>query len=812
MSPSWGCQGCARDGILDTGRTDDLHGRHLTTWTGRAPWVDTGFIDELRADPGAVQGWLSEDLELIAVLLLYAVTMFVGATLLFVVQPMVGKMILPLLGGTPAVWSTCMVFFQAALLGGYAYAHASSARLSVRRQMVLHLGLMLLPLAVLPLAVNPALLRGGVANPVLNVLLLLSLSVGLPFLVVSATAPLLQKWFSHTGHAAASDPYFLYAASNLGSMLALLGYPTLIEPRLHLRGEGWLTQTRLWSMGYVVLLVLIALCAFNLWRRGPVAPRAEPESPEKPPEPPPSAAQYLRWIVLAFVPSSLMIGATTYITTDIAAVPLLWVMPLAIYLLTFILAFGRWPSLLHRLVVALTVPAVLVVMFLIFSALKQRIWVTVLWHFLLLFLVALACHGELALSRPSSRHLTHFYLLLSVGGVLGGLFNGLLVPVVFHSLLEYPLVMALACFLVGGRRPARAWAPRAVALDIAVAVAVGIAALILYSDLVTIRIDTAFFTRLLRVPSGTVAEWVTPVELTVNKVLGYGLPLIALLFVRRRRLALALGLVAVLIVGDFVDARNENQILKARSFFGVLQVTRDTTLAGYTELLAYYHRGSPIALVMDELDRRSTVLNAAVIGLGTGTMAAFMRPGDTITFYEIDPLVRDIATNRFYFAYVPDAIDRGVTVRIEMGDARIRMEQVRKERPQERYDVIVVDAFSSDAIPVHLLTREALRLYLDVLSVRGLLVLHLSNRYLSLEPVVANLAEDAHLGGRLLRHDLNPVGEGATSSTWAVLARTPAAFGDLTKDPGWTAAKLETSPRVGVWTDDFHNLLRVFDW
>ena len=794
--------------------------------------MDTGFIDELRADPGAVQGWLSEDLELIAVLLLYAVTMFVGATLLFVVQPMVGKMILPLLGGTPAVWSTCMVFFQAALLGGYAYAHTSSARLSLPRQMLLHLGLMLLPLAVLPLAVNPALLRGGVANPVLNVLLLLSLSVGLPFLVVSATAPLLQKWFSQTGHAAASDPYFLYAASNLGSMLALLGYPTLIEPRLHLRGEGWLTQTRLWSMGYVVLLVLIALCAFNLWRRGPVAPRAEPESPEKPPEPPPSAAQYLRWIVLAFVPSSLMIGATTYITTDIAAVPLLWVMPLAIYLLTFILAFGRWPSLLHRLVVALTVPAVLVVMFLIISALKQRIWVTVLWHFLLLFLVALACHGELALSRPSSRHLTHFYLLLSVGGVLGGLFNGLLAPVVFHSLLEYPLVMALACFLVGGRRPARAWAPRAVALDIAVAVAVGIAALILYSDLVTIRIDTAFFTRLLRVPSGTVAEWVTPVELTVNKVLGYGLPLIALLFVRRRRLALALGLVAVLIVGDFVDARNENQILKARSFFGVLQVTRDTTLAGYTELrhgttlhgrqaldqklrpepLAYYHRGSPIALVMDELDRRSTVLNAAVIGLGTGTMAAFMRPGDTITFYEIDPLVRDIATNRFYFAYVPDAIDRGVTVRIEMGDARIRMEQVRKERPQERYDVIVVDAFSSDAIPVHLLTREALRLYLDMLSVRGLLVLHLSNRYLSLEPVVANLAEDAHLGGRLLRHDLNPVGEGATSSTWAVLARTPAAFGDLTKDPGWTAAKLEASPRVGVWTDDFHNLLRVFDW
>src|SRR5215813_12017060 len=253
MSPSGGCQGCGRDGILDTGLADDLHGRHLTTWTGRAPWVDTGFIDELRADQGAVQGWPSEGLELIAVLLLYGVTMFVGASLLFVVQPMVGKMILPLLGGTPAVWSTCMVFFQAALLGGYAYAHASAALLGVRRQMLLHVALLALPFAVLPLAVNPSLLRGGAANPVLDVLLLLGISVGLPFFVVSATAPLLQQWFTRTGHPAARDPYFLYAASNLGSMLALLGYPTLIEPALRLRGNGWLTQTRLWSSGYAAL-------------------------------------------------------------------------------------------------------------------------------------------------------------------------------------------------------------------------------------------------------------------------------------------------------------------------------------------------------------------------------------------------------------------------------------------------------------------------------------------------------------------------------------------------------------------------------
>jgi hypothetical protein len=783
-----------------------------------------------------------EDPDLIALLLLYSITMFTGATLLFVVQPMVGKMILPLLGGTPAVWSTCMVFFQAALLGGYAYAHASTALLGVSRQMLLHVALLALPFTVLPLAVNSALLRGGEANPVLDVLLLLSLSVGLPFLVVSATAPLIQQWFTRTGHPAARDPYFLYAASNLGSMLALLGYPTLIEPRLHLRGDGWLTQTSLWSLGYLALAVLIVLCALTLWRR-----RSEPDVGEPsggaeatggeqwsgvPPEPPLSWGRYLRWIALAFVPSSLLIGATTYITTDIAAVPLLWVLPLAIYLLSFILAFGRWPARLHRLVVAATAPIVLVVFFLMLSGFKQRIWITVLWHFLLLFVVALACHGELALTRPAARHLTQFYLLLSVGGVLGGIFSALIAPAVLNRIAEYPLVMALACLLVVRPRRPPAGRLRGFAEDVALALAVGVAGLVLFSDLVTLRLDTAFFTRLLRIPSATVAEWITPAEGTARKLLVYGTPIAALLFLRRRPAALALGLVLLFGVGEFVDARNGNLILQARSFFGVLQVSRDDDLSGYTELrhgttlhgqqsldparraepLAYYHRGSPLGLVMAELERRSPVLRVAVIGLGAGTLAAYARLGDVMTFYEIDPLVRDIATNRFYFAYVPDAISRGATVRIEMGDARIRMDQVRKERPGEHYDLIVVDAFSSDAIPVHLLTREAFRLYVGMLSVRGLLILHLSNRYLSLEPVVANLAEDAHLDGRLLRHDLSPVTEGASASTWAVLARTPEAFGDLMRDPGWTDAKLDPNPRVGVWTDDFHNLLAIVNW
>ena len=770
------------------------------------------------------------------VLLLYSATMFAGATLLFVVQPMVGKMILPLLGGTPAVWSTCMVFFQAALLGGYAYAHMSTAWLGVSpRQSLLHLAVLAIPLGILPLAVDPHRLRGGGANPIADVLVLLTVSVGLPFLAVSTTAPLIQKWFSHTRHPQARDPYFLYAASNLGSMLALLSYPTLIEPRLHLRGEGWLTQTRLWSLGYLALAVLIALCALSLWRRGTEPGGAEPADDAAAAaqfEPPPDWPRYVRWTALAFVPSSLLIGATTYITTDIAAVPLLWVLPLAIYLLSFILTFGRWTAWLQRVVATATVPVILVVFFLMLSGFKQRMWITVLWHFALLFVVALACHGKLALTRPASSHLTQFYLLLSVGGVLGGLFNALFAPVVFSSLVEYPLAMALACLLVGA--PGRSVTPsaRALAADVVVALAVGAACLALFSDLVSIRLDTAFFTRLLQISSATVGEWVIPAELAANKIFVYGTPLAALFFLRRRRLTLTLGLILVLAIGHFVEARNAHQILQARSFFGVLRVARYNDLEGYTELwhgttlhgrqsldpkrrqepLAYYHRGSPIGLVMEELHRRSLVNRVAVIGLGTGTMAAFARPGDIMTFYEIDPLVRDIATNRFYFSYVPDAIDRGAAVRIEMGDARIRMDEVRREQTGERYDLIVVDAFSSDSVPVHLLTREAFRLYFDMLNVRGLLVLHLSNRYLSLAPVVANLADDADLGGRLIRHDLGPTPEGGSRSTWAVLGRTPGALGRLAQDQGWTATKLEQSPRVGVWTDDFHNLLAVFDW
>lgn len=748
-------------------------------------------------------------------------------------QPMVGKMILPLLGGTPAVWSTCMVFFQAALLGGYAYAHASTAWLRVSHQLILHMVVLALPLAVLPLAVNPAFLRGGETNPVLDVLTLLSVSVGLPFLAVSATAPLLQKWFTHTGHPTARDPYFLYAASNLGSMLALLGYPTLVEPRLHLRGAGWLSQTRLWSLGYLVLAVLTALCALTLWRRAsdPATVPAE-VTPDAATKDGLGWARRLRWVVLAFVPSSLLLGVTTYITTDLAAVPLLWVLPLAIYLLTFILAFGRWPVLLHRLVVAAVLPTVLPVIFLMVSSLTDPIWVTVLWHLLLLLVIALACHGTLALDRPAPGHLTEFYLLISVGGVLGGLFNALVAPLVFSSLIEYPLVMVLACMLLSGRGAAPGGAGPAAVRAAALVLVVGAFALILYSESATLCLDFSFLARVLNGSSERVTQWLDPLELTLNKLLIYGPPLVVAFFLRRRPLALGAALAAVLVIAGFVDTRNSDQIRQSRSFFGVLQILRDRDEKGYTELhhgttlhgrqsleparraepISYYHLRGPIGQLFAELDRRGGARRMAVIGLGTGTLAAYARAGDALTFYEIDCLVREIAFDPAYFTYAVDARDRGVTLRLELGDARIRLDAVKRERPQERYDVILVDAFTSDAIPVHLLTREAIRLYFEMLAPRGILALHISNRYLHLEPVVANLAEDAGLGGRLIQHGDTGEIKGATEATWVLLARTPEDFGGLAADARWTDVKLETEPRVGTWTDDFHNLLSVFKW
>ena len=358
----------------------------------------------------------------VVTLSVYAITLFLGAGLLFVVQPMVGKMILPFAGGTPAVWSTCLVFFQSALLAGYAYAHATTTWLGTRRQALVHLAVLALPFFVLPLGINRGFLRGGDASPILDVLAVLVLSVGVPFVVVSATAPLLQAWFAGTRHPAARDPYFLYAASNLGSMLALLSYPLLVEPRLPLAGAGWLTQTRLWTLGYGLLAALTALCALisRIDASAPVSVSSESGSGRRArrrPRPPTSArgsAGCTGWRSPSCPPACCWAPRPTSRPTSRPS-RCCGSLPLALYLLSFILAFGRWPAWAHRVVTAAMLPVVLVGLFLILSDARHRIWVTVLWHLLALFVVSLAVHGELARLRPSARSVTEFYLLISVG-------------------------------------------------------------------------------------------------------------------------------------------------------------------------------------------------------------------------------------------------------------------------------------------------------------------------------------------------------------------------------------------------------------
>jgi hypothetical protein len=852
---------------------------------------------------------------------LFAGTLFVSATLLFLVEPMMAKMILPLLGGTPSVWNTCIVFFQAMLLAGYAYAHASAAWLNLRHQLLLHMALVVVPVVVLPLGITEDWVPPTEESPVVWLLLLLLVSVGLPFFILSASTPLLQKWFASTGHGKAKDPYFLYAASNLGSILALLAYPTLVEPLLPLKKEHWVSQCWLWTAGYGLLIALVICCicvvgkaldrqaeAAKQTRRQGDKAIANGERDSSVSLSPPllvslSIWERFRWVALAFVPSSLMLGATTYITLDIAAIPLFWVIPLALYLLSFILVFAKWPERLHNALI-LALPAVLLILILMMDALPPRIGVLVPAHLLALFLVSLVCHGELARSRPPARYLTEFYLWLSVGGVLGGLFNALLAPAIFEGVAEYQIGLVLACLLIPSRYlgkplwmtrwlPKKLVKPAGLVIDVALALLVGF-----------------FSYKLLELFAGvpTHYDWLghlrdqfkTKYFAAFGKLLGlrpieagalvlFGLPLLVCyalaarplqllwtavrslrpagrlnererepwvhyLFVRRP-LLFGLGIGAFMLNYYFWQTitSREPAIYQTRNFYGVLKVsitpeagqpqlrlTNGTTshgaqwyhrepeiMAGYfgpapaclpfvaldtalrlliweetdREPLSYYHRTGPIGQFFAEFSGPKAKKNVAAIGLGSGTLASYGEPGQNFVFFDIDPAVPPIAQT--YFTYL--AICRAQWD-IKLGDARLSM----KQAEDKQFELIILDAFNSDAIPVHLITREALELYLQKLSGDGIIALHISNRYLDLQPVLGNLAHALHLVG-LFQADRDIRSKpGKRASDWVLLAHRPEDFGKLVRDPRWRP--IESRPEVGVWTDDYSNLLSVFKW
>jgi hypothetical protein len=788
--------------------------------------------------------------------LLFALTLFVSATLLFVVQPMFAKMVLPLLGGTPAVWNTCMVFYQATLLAGYVYAHLSIKWLGPRRQAAVHMILFCLPWLVLPIGLTTGWRPPAEANPVPWLLMLLAVSVGLPFLFVSANAPMLQAWYAASGRRGAKDPYFLYAASNLGSILALLGYPLVLEPYLTLDEQTWS-----WAGGYGLLTALCLLCAILLWRcglaKGEVAGRcgqatgggpaeADPSSGGSP-EGVPTWAGRMRWLALALAPSSLLLGVTTYLSTDIASVPLLWVVPLALYLLTFVLVFARRKLLPHRLM--LTVQPILVVIvaaaFFVGGTSTSYLVVIFPLHLLTFFVTAMVCHGELAASRPASRYLTEFYLWMSLGGVLGGMFNALVAPLIFDNVYEYPIMIAVACLL----RPPAASPQRRdtrlrvrarwldVGLPLAVAAGFGLAAFGLnHSNSLAHGINWLV---------DRLAAWgLTNLEVDADAVAGLLFLAAAALVVfvfQRRPVRFGLGIFALLLTSLLYSGENLRPLYVQRSFFGVLrvqyvtqrddgrllyhahQLTHGSTNHGIQRLdpklrlepCSYYHRAGPVGQVFDAISQQRPLKEIGVVGLGTGTIAAYGRPGQRITFYEIDPAVVQIARNPKLFTYLADCRAR---VEVIVGDARLSLAQGSSDGNRDdplphgqppRFDLLLVDAFSSDAIPVHLLTREALALYFRRLAVHGVLAVHISNRHLDLEPVLGNLAADAGLAGRVC-NDREDKTVGKFASQWVALARRAEDLGRLAHDQRWKP--LATRPECRLWTDNYSNILDVLNW
>jgi hypothetical protein len=732
--------------------------------------------------------------------MVFSATLFLSAALLFLVEPMFAKMVLPLLGGSAAVWTTCLAFFQVALLAGYAYAHASASLLGFRTQVALHAVVLVAAVALLPVGVPAGWTPPVQADPVLWLLRLLLVAVGLPFFALSGTTPMLQKWFAQSDHPRSDDPYFLYAASNAGSLLGLLCYPLVIEPALRLG-----SQSRLWSYGYWLFLLSAAGSAVIVWhsrRFVPMKPDAKVDIEEAPAldDRTPAAQTRFLWVALAFVPSSLMLGVTTLLTTDIPAFPLFWVLPLSIYLLSFVLVFKRKPFLLpdglRRRVPLLILAAITPVV------LKGALPLAALFaiDLLVLFAIAMVFHGEVAGSRPSARHLTEFYFWVSLGGVLGGIFNALIAPVIFHTVLEYPITLVLAALLY---RPFQQGenTPRARALDFCLPIALGCA-----------------------VALGIVAlqsRGVEPGKL-FNLVIFAPALVCCLVGFAARPLRFGLGIAALIAAAQLYSGPFGHIIHNERSFFGAYRVSDDRqnglrllfhggTSHGVQSLdparacepLAYYSRGGPIGQVFQAYKQTKVEDNVALIGLGAGVMASYQQPGRNLTFYEIDPVVVHIARDRQYFTYLSSCAPNA---RIVLGDARL---ELRKAIDHE-YGTIVLDAFSGDSVPTHLLTREALELYLQKLAPNGVLAFHISNRYLELHGVLAALARDAGLVA--MRNDdaaktSEEARQGIFASWWVVMARQADDLNPLGFNLRWKT--LEEPPNMPVWTDDYSNIVSI---
>jgi len=721
----------------------------------------------------------------------FATTLLVSALLLFSVQPMFAKLILPKLGGAPSVWAVSMCFFQAVLLAGYFYAFALNRWLADRQALMLHLVLMALACLVLPFGVPPAFAAPPAGEAYLWLVKLLAVGIGLPFFAVSANAPLLQAWFSRTDNPHAADPYFLYGASNLGSLVALLGYPLLMEPAI-----GLAAQSKVWSVGFALLGAMIALSGIMLLASGTRDGEARPAVDAAATAPAITWPQRFGWMALAFIPSGLVIAVTTYITTDVASAPFLWVLPLALFLSTFILAFRSTLPLNYALACHLLPAAVLVLL------VAEGLLVTSLAALTSFFLAAVICHRELYNRRPDAAHLTEFYLWMSLGGVLGGVFSAIAAPQLFTSTFEFTLLILLALLCRPGLlfdhgRPF-SWQRLA---------AIGGAGLALMTAIA------------LAGHAGLVSARTLYPAMVIGMIVA-GLVLIRAWPEHRN------AFLVVVIAGLSVAPSGDLTLYVERSFFGTHRVTllsdgsmrtllHGTTLHGAIRVkdssgqpvaaatpATYYHPDSPmargVAAARAAFQAQVKPLHVGIVGLGTGSLACYAQPGETWRTYEIDPAVVRIATDPKLFDFIARCLPDPDIV---LGDAR----QTLSHEAASMFGYLVIDAFSSDSIPVHLLTAEALTLFLDKLDPDGLLALHISNRYLDLAPALASTI--ALIPGAVAAQvtERGPVESlDRAPSRVIFVARKASALAPLLQ---WPDARPLTPGNARPWTDDYSDVL-----
>lgn len=736
---------------------------------------------------------------------LYTITIFIAAALLFGVQPMVAKSLLPGYGGGSSVWTTCMLFFQTLLIAGYLYAHVMLRYVPRRAQMVVHGVVVAGAIAAGWFYQSPVPPPDAEAFPVPWLIGQLFLIAGLPYFAVSSAGPLVQGWFARTDHARAQDPYFLYAASNAGSLLGLLAYPFLVEPMLGLR-----EQRGAWLIGFGCFGVLALACVLRT-RAG----RAVPEVLDAPivAVESPGRRRRMWWLFLAFVPSSMLLAVTMHITTDVASFPLLWVVPLALYLVTMIAAFSRFGPGIARFGARPMIVCVIAAWVLLFASVSADrgapIVAGLLVQLALLTAVGLYAHARLAQDRPDASRLTEFYLVMSVGGALGGLFNGIVAPLLFDDVYEYHITLLAALMVIPGVKRA--------------------------ADADAVR----FWTR--RLTPALLSLVLVVLYVVLRPSVGDGMLLLAggaiapglLMYIGwRDRVMCAGALCFPLMALALSESVDSGTLHKERTFFGVhtiddrvldgdgstvvRRLLHGTTLHGLQmfeqgravpEPMGYYHTNGPLGAAMRTLDAlRMDGARVALIGLGTGATAYYARPGDEYLYYEIDPAVVRIARDSGYFSYLHDA---GPSVRVEVGDGRLLLE--RSEASGEPpFDMIIVDAFSSDSIPTHLLTVEAVALYFQRLAPGGIVAMHISNRHLDLAGLIHAMAQEEGATAQIYSDDVSldfSQRTGRFASIWVTLTKDPET-GLALRRAGFTPYEPEHATRF--WTDQYSNLLGVF--